>query len=289
MKLGLARALAWPAAYCAVLLCAAALLPAQETLPRCDLLPEWKQSGAARLFTADTLYDYMDGNSEGYLIYGFDRMRGVTCKSGDASFVIDISEMKDTESAFGLFASNRDPRVPTEAIGVLGQVTPQRGIFVKGNRFVEISASPPSADHSAGIRAFLKALEGKMEGTSASPAPVGWFPAQGLDTNSIRLIPQSVLGLSLLKRGYLAKYEFGRAFIVKQASADSAIQLMGKLRDKFGDVEPAAIGDEGFEAADKYLGHLLFFRKGPYVAGFSNLAEDFDAAKVADEFASHIP
>ena len=289
MKLGLARALTGSAVCCAVL-CAAALLPAEDTLPRCDLLPAWKQSGAARLYTADNLYDYMDGNSEGYLIYGFDRMRGVTCKSGEASFVIDTSEMKDPESAFGLFASNRDPRVPTEAIGVLGQVTPQRGIFAKGSRFVEISASPPSTDHSTEIRAFLKALDGRMDGTTSPPAPVGWFPTEGLDANSIRLIPQSVLGLSLLKRGYLVKYDYGRAFIVKQPSTDSAIQLMGKLRDKFGDsVEPAAIGHEGFEAADKYLGHLLFFRKGEYVAGFTNLTEDFDATKVAEEFASRIP
>ncbi len=290
MKHALARALTWPAVYCAAILSAAALLPAQETLPRCDLLPDWKQSGAARLYTADNLYDYMDGNSEGYLIYGFDRMRGVTCKSADASFVVDISEMRDPESAFGLFASNRDPRVPAEAIGVLGQVTPQRGIFVKGNRFVEISASPPSTDHSAGIRAYLKALEDKLDGTTTPPAPIGWFPPEGLDANSIRLIPQSVLGLSLLKRGYLAKYDYGRAFIVKQPSPESAIQLMGKVRDKFGDaIEPAAIGDEGFEATDKYLGHLLFFRKGAYVAGFTNLAEDFEAAKVAEEFASRIP
>lgn len=289
MKAALARAFAWPAVYGAAMLCAATLLSAQEKLPRCDLLPDWKQSGAARLFAADNLYDYMDGNSEGYLIYGFDRMRGVTCKSGDASFVVDISEMKDPESAFGLFASNRDPRVPTEAIGVLGQVTPQRGIFVKGNRFVEISASPPSTDYSTAIRAYLKALEGQLDGTTTPPAPVGWFPAQGLDANSIRLIPQSVLGLSLLKRGYLAKYDYGRAFIVKQASPESAIQLMSKLRDKFGDIEPAAIGDEGLEATDKYLGHLLFFRKGAYVAGLTNLAEDFDAAKVAEEFAARIP
>lgn len=285
-----ARALTWPPVAWAAVLCAAALLPAQETLPRCDLLPGWKQAGAARLYTADTLRDYMDGNSEGYLIYGFDQMQGVTCKSADASFVIDISKMKDPESAFGLFASSRDPRVPTEAIGVLGQVTPQRGIFVKGERFVEISASPPLKDHSAEIRAFLTALEAKMDGTTSPPAPVGWFPAQGLDANSIRLIPQSVLGLSLLKRGYLAKYDFGRAFIVKQPSADSAIQLMGRLRDKFGDaIEPAAIGDEGFETTDKYLGHLLFFRKGPYIAGFTSLAEDFDAAAVAEVFAARIP
>ena len=290
MKPGLARAVTWPFAWVAAILCATASLPAQEAMPHCDLVPGWKQTGATRSYTADTLKDYRAGKSEGYLTYGFDRMRGVTCKSGAATLVIDISEMKDAESAFGLFAANRDPTVPTEAVGILGQVGPQRGIFVKGNRFVEISASPPSTDQSTEIRAFLKALDGRIDGTTSPPAPVGWFPTEGLDANSIRLIPQSVLGLSLLNRGYLAKYDFGRAFIVKQPSVESAMQLMGKLRDKFGDVvEPAAIGHEGFEATDQNLGHVLFFRKGEYVAGFTDLAEDFDATAVAGVLAAHIP
>ena len=289
MKLSLIRTFAWPVTVFAAGFFSSALLPAQETQPRCDLLPDWKQSGAARLYTADTLPKYKSAGSEGYLMYGFERMRGVTCKSGGAAFAIDIAEMKDSEAAFGLFASQRDPQVPTEAIGVFGQVTPQHGVFLKGNNFVEISASPASADHSAAIRAFLKALEGKMEGTSAAPAPIGWFPAQGLDVNSIRLVPQSVLGLSLLKRGWVAKYGFGRSFIAKQASVEAAIQLMGKLRDQFEDVEPGAIGDEAFEATDKTLGRLLFFRKGPYIAGFANLGEDFDADTAAEVFAAHIP
>jgi hypothetical protein len=275
--------------YCAGVCSAAALLPAQETLPRCELVPGWTQTGPTHLDTAETLSNERHGNSEGYLIYGFDRMRGVTCKSGESSFVIDISDMKDAESAFGLFASSRDPAVPTEAIGVAAQVTPQRGILDRGNRFVEISASPSSVNHSAAIRAFLKALDAKLDGASSAPPPVGWFPTQGLDANSIRLIPQSLLGLSLLKRGYLAKYDYGRAFIAKQPSADSAIQLMAKIREKFGDVEPAAIGDEAFETTDKSLGGLLFFRKGEYLAGFANLTEEFDAAKAAEELASHIP
>jgi hypothetical protein len=259
-------------------------------MPRCDLVPGWKQTGATRSYTADTLKDYLAGKSGGYLIYGFDRMRGVSCKSGAATLVIDISEMNDAESAFGLFAAKRDPEVPTEAIGIFGQVTPQRGIFVKGNRFVEISASASSTDQSPEIRAFLKALDGRIEGTTSPPAPVGWFPTEGLDANSIRLIPQSVFGLSLLNHGYVAKYDFGRAFIVKQPSEESAMQLMGKLRDKFGDaVEPAAIGHEGFEVTDTNVARWLFFRKGDYVAGFTDFAEDFDATKVALVLAARIP
>ena len=267
----------------------AAILLAEEPLPRCDVAPGWTQSGPSRSYAADNLYDYMDGNSEGYLIYGFQQMRGVTCKSGEVMFVVDISEMPDPESAYGMYASNRDPRVPVEAIGMSGQIVPQRGIFVRGNRFVEISASPSSMDHTAAIRAFLKALDSRLNGTTAMPAVVGWFPKEGVDPASIRLIPQSVLGLSILKRGYVAKYDYGRAFIVRQASADSAVQVMNKLRQRFTETQPASVGDEAFQATDKYLGRLLFLRKGNHVAGFANLAEGFDATKAAQALASRMP
>jgi hypothetical protein len=273
----------------AVAVCAAAAFGAEGVSPTCDVVPGWTQSGAARTYAADNLYDYMDGNSEGYLIYGFRQMRGVTCKKGEASFVIDISGMNDAEAAWGLFASNRDPRVGTETIGISGQVVPQRAIFVKGSSFVEISASPASIDHSEDLRAFLKALEPKVDGVASAPGPVSWFPKPGLDAASIRLIPQSLLGLSLLKKGYLAKYENGRAFVVRQPSADAAAQIMQKLRDRFGETEPLKTADEAFQASDRYLGKLVIFRKGPFVAGFVNLSDPAAGAKAAQTFAVAIP
>ncbi len=273
----------------AVGMTAAALQAADAPLPRCDVAPGWTQAGPVRLYVADNLYDYMDGNSEGYLIYGFKQMRGVTCKSGEVSFVVDISEMNDAEAAWGLYASNRDPRLPVEKLGLSGQIVPQRGIFVKGDRFVEISASPSSIDSTAALRTFLSALEKHVEGTTEAPAPVSWFPKQGLDEASIRLIPQSILGISLLKKGYIAKYDFGRAFVVHQPSSDAAVQVMQKLRDRFGNTTPAKSADEAFEANDRYLGHLLIFRKGAYIAGLVNLTDGAPVNQAVQSLSRAIP
>lgn len=258
-------------------------------LPRCDLVPGWNQAGPTRSYAEDTLYDYMNGNSEGYLIYGFQKMSGVTCKSGTESLLIDISELPDAESAWGLYASNRDTRQPVEQIGMAGQIVPARGILVKGSRFVEISATPASEDHSKSIRAFLKALDAHLEGTTSLPAPLGWFPAEGLDSASVRLVPQSVLGLSLLKRGYLAKYEYGRAFILRQASAEAAAQTMTKLRQRFGDAQAAHVADDAFETNDRYLGRVVFFRKGEMLGGFANVKDGVDPVAQSKALAARMP
>ncbi|MGB9431583.1 MAG: DUF6599 family protein, partial [Candidatus Acidiferrum sp.] len=72
----------------------------------CQLVPGWEQSGMKREYTADNLYEYMDGNAESYLMYGFVRMQGISCTSGQKKLVIDVSEMEDSDLAYGMFASN---------------------------------------------------------------------------------------------------------------------------------------------------------------------------------------
>ena len=262
--------------------------PAAE-FPSCGLVPGWIQKGPAREFVSDNLYDYINGNSEGYLIYGFQNMRGVTCVSGDRSIVFDVSELPDSESAYGLFTSNRDPREPLEKAGMGAQVLGQRAIFAKGSYFVEFAASPPDQDHRDALRAFLLAAEKLVEGTTALPDPVGWFPAEGLDHASIRLVPQSVLGLSLLKRGYVAQYEFGRAVIIQESSPELASALMGRLRQRFGQTEAASVAGESFTGSDKYLGRLVFFRKGAFIGGFVNVGEGQDLVASAAALAARIP
>jgi hypothetical protein len=102
-------------------------------------------------------------------------------------------------------------------------------------------------------------------------------------------VPESVLGISLLKRGYVAQYQAGKAFVVEEESAATAAALMVKLRTRFAGGTPAAIGDEGFQAADPYLGKLYIFRKGRYVAGYANLADGQDGVTLATALAARIP
>jgi hypothetical protein len=78
--------------------------------PDCAV-PGWTQQGETRSFDAETLFDYMNGNSEGYFAYGFTLMKGVTCTNtaGD-QLVVDVSAMGDPDRAWGFFVANRDQR-----------------------------------------------------------------------------------------------------------------------------------------------------------------------------------
>jgi len=259
--------------------------PAQDYL-NCHLVSGWEQSGTKRDFAADNLYEYMDGNAESYLLYGFVHMQGITCTSGQKKLVIDVSEMEDSDLAYGMFASNRDPNQSTAKIAMGGQVQPRRASFAKGKFYVEIAASP-DGDHTPALQAFVAKIEPLLEGRSAPPDALNWFPKENLA--SVRLVPESVLGLKPLKRGYVAKYARGQAFVVIEASPDAATAVFKKLQARFPEATPAKLGDESFGAQTQYLDNLCVFRKGRYLAGFANLPNAQDALSRSADLVHRIP
>jgi hypothetical protein len=276
-------------------LCLAFLLPsfaAVAPLPvpaadvvNCSLVPGWQQEGALRHYTADNLYQYMDGGAEGYLAYGFTQMQGVTCESGENTLDINISEMADADAAYGMFSTNRDPAHPIEKIGMGGQVIPRRGAFAKGNYYVEITATS-DADATPAVTAYVAALAKLVEGRSTPPDPIAWFPPGKLV--SARLIPQSVLGVRLLKRGYVAQYDQGEAFVVLETSPQSAAAVMIKLRQRYPAGEAALVAEEGLQFQDKYLGGVCFFRKGKYIGGYANMPDSSAAVAASRTLAARV-
>jgi hypothetical protein len=255
----------------------------------CHLVPGWEQTGAKRSYVPDNLYDYKDGGAEGYLAFGFVRMQGIDCKSGGDSLAIDVSEMSDADSAYGMFTANLDARLPIAKIGMGGQVQPHSALFAKGKCYVEIAevAADPASDHTATMQALASKIQDRIEGRSTTPGTLEWFAKENLVSAS--LVPESVLGMRLLKRGYVAKYTEGQAFIVLEASPESAAEVMKKLREKFAGSAPAQIGDEAFQVKDKYLGEICIFRKGRYVAGYANMPEAKEAMVLATQLAARIP
>lgn len=264
------------------------LCPAAEAqTPDCGLVPGWQQQGPVRSHNPDNLFDYMDGNAEGYIVYRFVALKGVTCRSGGDTIVFDVFEMADPEFAYGIFSANKDQKQGIEKIGMGGQVLPRRATFAKDKYYVELAANP-AKDHSAALRAFATATEKRIAGRSVPPDALNWFPREKLAPDSVRLVPESVLGLRILKRGYIGQYEFGKAFLVVEASPEAAIQTMTKLKERIGQTTPGSIADESFTATDKYLNGMCVFRKGRYVGGFANLKPGQDATADAARLADNV-
>jgi hypothetical protein len=271
-----------------LILLLAGMAHAQDYL-NCKFAPGWEQSGSRRQYTANNLFEYKDGGAEGYLIFGFAHMQGIDCKLGGDTLSIDVSEMGDADLAYGMFAANLDPSLPTAKIGMGGQIQRQSALFAKGKYFVELVdvAASADSDRTAEMKAFAAGIEQRIEGRSTAPEALQWFSQENLA--STRMVPESVLGLRELKRGYVASYKQGQAFIVMEASPESAAEVMKKLRGRFNGASSAQVGDEAFQAKTQYLGGICIFRKGRTLAGFANLPEPQGAVSQAAQLAARIP
>jgi hypothetical protein len=270
------------------LLLTAGMTHAQAYL-NCAFAPGWAESGAIRQYAAENLYEYKDGAAEGYLLFGLVHMQAIECQSGGDTLEIDVSEMSDADSAYGILMANIDPNTPIAKLGMGGQIYRQAASFAKGKYYVEIveTAANPDKNQSVMLKALATAMLEHMEGRDAAPEAVQWFPK--LDLVSLRLVPESVLGLSQLKRGYVAKYKQGQAFLVTEDSPKAAEEVMKSLRGRFDGATSAQIGDEAFQSQAKYLDGVCIFRKGRYIAGYANLPESQQAAALAAKLAAEIP
>ena len=146
------------------LLMVAGTAGAQDYL-NCHFVPGWETSTAKRNYVADNLFEYKDGAAEGYLSFGFVRMQGVTCASGGDTLDIDVSEMGDADSAYGMFASNLDSSLPVAKIGMGGQIQKQSATFAKGKYYVELVevAANPDSNDSATLKAFVAKMLDLLE------------------------------------------------------------------------------------------------------------------------------
>lgn len=269
-----------------MLLLFAAATAGNPPAPDCSAVPGFSQKGPSRSFNVETLYEYMNGNSEGYFAYGFRQMRGVTCTDGKLDLVFDISEMETPELAWGMFTANRDPKLPLAKFATASQVTPRRGTFAKGNAYLEVAANPTASPEL--IERFLTYWEKRMPGESKAPALLNAFPAAGLDTESLRMVPESVLGFRILRRGFLAQYQQGKAFLIPESTPESAAKIFAQFKQRMNATDSANIGDESFQFKDKYLGRMCVFRKGNILAGATNFPDSADPLPLAQQIATNL-
>ncbi len=261
-----------------------------QTALDCRFAPGWQPSGTKRDYNPDNLYEYKDGAAEGYLEYGFVRMRGITCAAaGGNTLDIDISEMTDPDAAYGIFAANADPTLPIAPLGMGGQIQRQSAIFARGNDYVEmvVTAADQASDQSAILKSFAAAILAHLNGRITPPDALAWFPRPNL--TSVKVVPRSVLGLSQLQHGYLAQYRQGQAFIVPETSPQAAAAILQTLRAHFTGATSASVADEGLQVQAQYLGGLCIFRKGATLAGYANLATPQEAVSLSRQLAARIP
>ncbi len=270
-------------------------------LPPSGFMEGWKLEGKPKYFTPDDLYEYIDGEAELYISYGFRELISATYSfrgSEDDYIVLDIFDMGSLLNAFGIYSSFRRPGLNFERIGVEGIVSEYQIKFYQANYIVELSASKREERFGEAMRRLAMLVSERIGRVKEPPAELTLLPEEGRIPGSEKYISQGYLGHDFLPRALEAEYAVGRdtvkAFVVFFSSADSAAASLGSFR---GYLEGhgselrrfSALDSEGLSAKTPYHGYIVAVLKGRFLVGLSELSSPKAGGSLLEKMLLGVP
>ena len=217
-----------------------------DVLPGTDAkIPGWMPVGDAQTFSAENLYDLVDGQADAFFAYGFEQVAVRSYEDADGAILrLEVWQLEAPADAYGLFSTYR-AGTPVE-MGNEGDADPGRRLDFWQNRyFVRAFALQPLPE--ADVWTFAEAVASALPGGGKRPILVDRLPSDGLVERSavffhqeisiqsyIWLGGENLLGLSPDTNGVLARYELadGTAMLllVEYPDAEVASAGLGALR-----------------------------------------------------------
>ena len=254
-------------------------------------LDGWKLAEAPDHYTPDNLFDYIDGNAELYLSYGFQRLLSAMYVpeggSEEDAIVVDIYDQGTPLGAFGLYSSMCRPGLRYAPIGCEAIVSPLQVRFWQDRFEVEINGADES--QAEVIRRFARAVSAKLPACSEVPE-IHWLPAEQQVPHTLKYVADGFLGQSFLPGGFEAKYDLEgtkvTAFVTNCSSADSAGACLRAYVAALRKFKGASVAHEGslWRVEHRYGGHVWVGAEGPWFYG----ARCQDSAEAARKMAEKL-
>ncbi|MGD2154356.1 MAG: hypothetical protein PVG79_13890 [Gemmatimonadales bacterium] len=234
----------------------------------------WTQAGEVRIYTADDLWEYIDGAATLFVEYGVRTCMTADMSAPGASVTVDLYEMGSPLRAVGVFkreAAGRGEHLTGTTVAALSP--PYQALMVKGSTYVKVNAYEGELSEPAGRR-LLQGLAASLPGETVIPQEFSLLPEEGKVPGSEGYQPGSLLGLEELTECVYADYE-GRdgesweGFVVLSAAAPDVWEA---LADRWQSIE--------------HDGLTILFREVPYsgLVGVTRTdAEMFGVSGAADQ------
>lgn len=262
--------------FCAAL-AVASLQPrswAQQQLQRLVSAPlpgHTTADGAPSFYKADTLYQYIDGGADVYLLYDFQILLHQELKNGATEVTADIYEMRTPDDAFGIYSAERSASYKFATLGIEGYRS--KGIlnFVQDRYYVKLTGSGANADLALDQLAHM--ISQRAGGLRMLPALLRKLPQEGLVPRSQQYVRKDPLGHGFLAPAYVATYSSGKEqskLLISVANdpvgAKSRIDQLAAHLKQSGESSPAPeLGSNGIRGKNSFEGRLIARTQGRYL------------------------
>jgi hypothetical protein len=209
-----------------------------SALPAGDALTGWEMSSRPEYYVPENLWDYINGQAEFYLNYGFVRVDTAEYRSesGSPSVIVEIYQMSSAEEAFGIYAAERSPGDRELDIGSGSYLGSNVLNFWQANTYIKLTSFDTGATNDEALIALAREIEQRIPPGSGVPETLSYFPEEGRIEGSERFIPRSFLGQSYLKRAYRVDYSSSsggsyQLFLARLGAADEARAALARYCD----------------------------------------------------------
>jgi hypothetical protein len=134
-----------------------------DPFPASGAVSGWQKTSETRVFAANNLWQYIDGDAEQYISAGV-----VTTSTSDYKYqgtleaVVDVYTMKDAAGARKILETGQTTDAKTVQLGDTGIAYAQSVIFRKGPYLVRIVAYESTPDAPQALLALAQAVAAKL-------------------------------------------------------------------------------------------------------------------------------
>jgi len=241
------------------------------------------------VFTAENLWDYIDGAADKYLEYGFADLHVAEYKKGRSIIKCEIYKLKDHTMAFGIYSMERSPSFRFINLGAQGYIADGAVNFFKGSYYVKIRTYSKKEKVLHAEETLAQKVEVMLIGESLMPSMLAQFPAEGKKLNEESYINEDVLGHSFLTRAFRTPYQAGNDSFSIYISESSTPEDANKTAQSYiasTGIDPVESSDNRFVLSDGYNGTIFLAWKDKRIVIISGLAKD--QSELADRYTSEI-
>ena len=250
-----------------------------KILPEPSCADGWTLDGKAAFYDKDTLFDRINGESELYFPYGFEKLAYARYESRQNPAIAvdaDVYTMGSLLDAFGMFANYRRKDDADIAIGVQGTISSSQVFFYQDRFFVRLQATGTTSINKDVFLACAGAISKNLPKSTGRPRELDMLDVPGVLTKSERYVAQSLLGYDFFRRGLIADAllmnEQVQVFVVIEKTREAALKTIDQYRASLrssGSSVPVSGGNgrNSLEAIDPLYGKVYAEQAGRFVIG----------------------
>lgn len=237
-------------------------------------IPGFSKSGEVSTYKPETLFEFMNGAAELYLLYDFAEMNVQAYEDKqDNTINIEIYDHQNINNSFGIYSQERPYECEFLSIGTQANYIEGYLNFYQGRYYVKLSGYSLGAKDKEILTTAGKTVSARLKEKADPPQALKLFPDSQKIKNKEEYITKDYLGYSYFKNVFTADYgdpeSSYKLFVIEAPDRATLEKSINKYKKQIGFNQDILKGGI-HEVEDPYQGKLILSVSGKYIVGILN-------------------